>query len=148
MESSERLGATGGIVGVLILTPIIFIGGPEIIYSWRFWGFLIVGSYLAGGVISALVCRLAPYEEVRASAKQWWSANNVGGRHRRFFFLELAVFVPCVILMMFARSLPIWLLVAVSVIIIIMGVFGAIASWRLYFGEHGIFRRWRSDDRC
>ncbi|MBI2926196.1 MAG: hypothetical protein HYY24_10885 [Verrucomicrobia bacterium] len=146
IESAQRLGATGGLVSSAVLMPIVFIRGADVIRSWPFWVFLIVFGYFTGGVVAAFVCRFAPYEQVRASAKGWRLFPNVSQRHRRFLFLEFTVIPACVILLLFARSLPIWLVLAVSLVVIVVGIFGSIASWHLFFGERGIFRRWRSDD--
>ena len=146
IESAQRLGATLGLIGTVILMPIIFIGGTNIIRSWIFWLFLVVFSHFAGGVISAFVCQFAPYEQVRTSAKRWQLFTNVSPRHRRFLLLEFTVFPACMILLLFARSLPIWLVLGVSLVVIVVGVLGAIAGWHLFFGERGILRRRSSDD--
>src|SRR5215204_7523114 len=71
LKSAQRLGALFGVIGSAILIPLIFIGGPDIIRSWRFWVVAVVVSYFAGGVISAFVARFATDEEVRASAGRW-----------------------------------------------------------------------------
>jgi hypothetical protein len=146
IESAQRLGATAGLVSAAVLMPIVFIRGADVIRSWSFWVFLVVFSYLTGGVIAAFVCRFAPYEQVRTRAKRWQFFTNVSPRHRRFLLLEFTVFPACMILLLYARSLPIWLVLGVSVVVIVVGVLGSIASWHLFFGERGILRRRSSDD--
>ncbi len=148
IESAQRLGATGGLIGAVILVPIILICGPNIIHSWVFWLFLVVFSYVAGGVIRAFVCRFAPYEQVRASAKRWELFANVSPRHRQFLLLGFSVLLAYMILALFARYWPIliWLVAGMSPVVMVAGILSSIAGWHWLFGERGILRRGSSDD--
>jgi len=41
----------------------------------------------------------------------------------------------------FARRMPVWVLMLVSLVVMVAGVFLLIGEWHLLFGERGIFRR-------
>jgi hypothetical protein len=113
--------------------------GLEVTWSWRFLVGLAVFALLVGAVLRTLLARLAPYEEVRRA--RWTLFPNVSGRPRAFLILGLPVIPVCGAVLAFARRLPFWAVMVVSLVVMVAGVFLTIGEWHLLFGERGIFRR-------
>ena len=86
----------------------------------------------------SVVAELAPYDYV--SRNKFDLFPNVSGIQRKFLWIEFFVFPICVVILIFASSLPMWLVLAVSSIIIVVGVLGLIGTWGILFGDKGVFR--------
>jgi hypothetical protein len=69
---------------------------------------------------------------------------NVSGIRRKFLWIEFTVFPICAVISVFARSLPIWLVLALTFIIIVAALLGFLGTWDMLFGDRSIFRRQKS----
>jgi hypothetical protein len=122
----------------------VFVFGTEKIWTWGFWGVMLPLSYVLGGIITLAVGELVPHEQGSWNPNRWNLFPNVSGIRRKFLWLEFTVFPICVLMLIFANSLPIWLVLALSVIIIVVALLGLIGTWTMLFGNRGIFRRQKS----
>ena len=144
-ESSARIGAVGGIVFAVLLMPLL----PQLINvvrSWYFWVLLCIGSYLIGGIVTALVGRLIVYEDALEAYKNWsWFRGKPDWQRK--VWLVTAIGVPvCGALLLLAPLLSIWLAVAITGLMGVFVILGLIVLWRRLFGKSGILRRSRFND--
>ena len=144
-ESSARIGAVGGIVFAVLLMPLL----PHLINVVRpcyFWVLLCIGSYLIGGIVTALVGRLIAYEDALEAYKNW-SWFRCKPVWQRKVWLVTAIGVPvCGALLFLAPLLSIWLAVAITGLMGVFVILGLIVLWRRLFGKSGILRRSRFND--
>jgi hypothetical protein len=143
VQSAQRTGAIGGLLLIMILIPAVFVFDIEV-WSWGFWGLFLPFSYFLGCIIMLTVVELVPYEKV--SRNKWDPVPNLSGIYRKFFLLQFTVIPICSVMLFFAWSLPLWLVLGLTFIIIFVGFLGLIGMLNLLFGGKGIFRRQKSDD--
>ena len=62
-DSARMLGAVGGLTLFACTTLIAFVLGFEVLWTWRFWAFLMPFSYVLGRITMAIVGRLVLREE-------------------------------------------------------------------------------------
>ena len=145
MESAQRIGAIGGLILGAINVFTVFVFGTEKIWTWGFWGVMLLFSYVLGCIIMLTVGELVPHDHGSLGRNKWNLFPNVSGIRRKFLWLEFTVFPICVLMLIFANSLPIWLVLVLSFIIIVVALLGLIGTWDMFFGDRGIFRRQKSD---
>jgi hypothetical protein len=120
-ETAQRVGAVGGLIFALVSYGAAFLVGPGAMWSWQFLVAFSVFALLVGAALMILLARLARYEEVRRA--RWSLFPNVAGRPRAFLILGQCVIPVCMAVLAFARRLPVWVLMLVSLVVMVAGVF-------------------------
>jgi hypothetical protein len=145
VESAHRIGAIGGLIfgGISVFTALVF--STEKMWTWSFWGVMLPFSYVLGCIIMLAVGELVLYEQGSWGHNKWNLFPNVSGIRRKFLWIEFTVFPICAVISVFARALPIWLVLALTFIIIVVALLGLLGTWDMLFGDRGIFRRQKSD---
>ena len=126
VESAQRIGAIGGLILGVINVLTVFAFGTEKIWTWGFWGVMLPFTYVLSCIIMLAVVELVPYEDGSWGRNKWDVFPNVPGIHRKFLWLEFTVFPICAVILIFTPSLPIWFLLALTFILIVVGLFGLI----------------------
>jgi len=147
VESAQRIGAIGGLILGVISGLTAFVFGAEKVWTWGFWGVMLPFSYVLSCISALAVGELVPNQHGSWGRNKWNLFPNVSGIRRKFLWLGFTVFPICALMLSFAHSLPlpIWLVSALTFIIVVVAVLGLIGTWDIVFGERGVFRRQKSD---
>jgi len=107
VESAQRIGAICGLIFGIINVLMVFVFGLEKIWTWGFWGVMLPFSYVLGRIMMLAVGELVPHEQGSWGRNKWNLFPNVSGIRRRFLWIEVVVIPICVVILIFADSLPI-----------------------------------------